>query len=359
MATVEILRPAHYEPSVDLPAPYPPCFQFPYSLTRTDQDSSIDDVVSEIKNLTASSEIRSLLNQHGAVYFQNLNLKSADEFSQFAHAFGFVPHEDIGNPVRRTILAPNVATANEGPNTMPVFPHNEFGLSPHFPSYVFFYCAEAPETGGETPLNPSTPLLHHLTTHHPEFISRLRQLGLKYQLFHPSGPRSQTSSPGTTVLQAYGQHVLDSDPVDVARAKIETEIRRLPTAKWEWVNISPENELGDLRVWQLLPGIRTHPHTGEEVFFNNCVSRFLNAAREGTLEAPYKNEAGEFLPPCFVSFSLLRVPFLKTHDIRWLDASGWVRSVLTEKMNSTVTGVRYRASILTRRWGLFTRAGRW
>lgn len=159
MATVDILRPAHYEPSADLPAPYPPSSQFPYSLSRTDQTSSIDDVVSEIKKLTASGEIRSLLNKHGAVYFQNLHLKSADEFSQFAHAFGFAPHEDIGNPVRRTVLAPNVATANEGPKTMPIFPHNEFGLSPHFPSYVFFYCAEAPETGLFLPnLSPPTPL---------------------------------------------------------------------------------------------------------------------------------------------------------------------------------------------------------
>lgn len=297
MATVDILRPAHYEPSADLPAPYPPSSQFPYSLSRTDQTSSIDDVVSEIKKLTASGEIRSLLNKHGAVYFQNLHLKSADEFSQFAHAFGFAPHEDIGNPVRRTVLAPNVATANEGPKTMPIFPHNEFGLSPHFPSYVFFYCAEAPETGGETPLNPSSPLLAHLATHRPEFISSLRRLGLKYQLFHPS--HQPTNSPGTTPLQAFGRTVLDTDPIDIIRSKVEAEIRRLPTAKWEWENISPDNQLGDLRVWQVLPGIRTHPHTGEEMFFNNCVSRFLNAIREGTLEHPYRNGRGEYIPPCF------------------------------------------------------------
>lgn len=45
------------------------------------------------------------------------------------------------------MLAPNIATANEGPHTMPVFRHNEFGLSPHFPDYVFFYCVSVPETG--------------------------------------------------------------------------------------------------------------------------------------------------------------------------------------------------------------------
>ena len=83
----------------------------------------------------------------------------------------------------------------------------------------------------------------------------MQQGGVKYHLFHPNGPRDQTSSAGTTVLRAYGEHVLDTDDVETARAKIETEIRRLPTATWEWVHRDGNNELGDLRVWQVLPGM--------------------------------------------------------------------------------------------------------
>lgn len=146
MATPAVLRPAPYGPTVDLPAPYPAGTGLPFSL-RPQASSSLADVVTDIQRLTKSGDIEQLLNQHGAIYFQDLNLQNPDEFSQFAHAFGFIPHEDIGNPVRRTILAPNVATANEGPNTMPVYPHNEFGLSPHYPAYVFFYCVSPPETG--------------------------------------------------------------------------------------------------------------------------------------------------------------------------------------------------------------------
>ncbi|KAK4125177.1 Clavaminate synthase-like protein [Parathielavia appendiculata] len=279
MVSVEVLRPAQYGPSIDLPAPYPKNTTFPLSLKVSRVEFSIDDIVTEIHNLTASGRIRSLLDQHGAIYFQDLALENPLEFSKFAHAFGYVPHEDIGNPVRRTVLAPNVATANEGPNTMPVYPHNEFGLSPHYPAYVFFYCVSPPETGGETPINNS--------------------VGVKYQLFHPNGPRDQTSSAGTTVLQAYGQHVLDSDDTKTARAKIETEIRRLPTATWEWLNQSEANPLGDLRVWQVLPAIRNHPRTGQPAFFNNVVSRFLNALRNGTLLPPHVSSEGEYLPPCF------------------------------------------------------------
>jgi hypothetical protein len=147
MATPAVLRPAQYGPSVGLPLPYPKGTTFPLALKTSRDVSSLDDIIAEVQNLTASGQVRNFLDQYGAIYFQDLGLESPEEFSKFAHAFGFIPHEDIGNPVRRTVLAPNVATANEGPNTMPVYPHNEFGLSPHYPAYVLFCCVSPPETG--------------------------------------------------------------------------------------------------------------------------------------------------------------------------------------------------------------------
>lgn len=136
-----------YASSVNLPAPYPENTAFPLALAPTSPHSSIKDIVAEIKSLSSTGTIRSLLSQHGSIYFSGLGLSTAEEFSQFASAFGWNPHEDIGNPVRRTEHAFNVATANEGPNTDPVYPHNEFGLSPHYPAYVLFYCFSQPETG--------------------------------------------------------------------------------------------------------------------------------------------------------------------------------------------------------------------
>jgi hypothetical protein len=56
------------------------------------------------------------------------------------------------------------------------------------------------------------------------------------------------------VRQSYGKHILDSDDTETARIKVEKEIKRLPTATWEWLNQSEDNPLGDLRVWQVLPG---------------------------------------------------------------------------------------------------------
>ncbi|KAK1755437.1 Clavaminate synthase-like protein [Echria macrotheca] len=301
----EILRPAPYAASVTLPASpsYPDNTTFPLCLSPHPSSSSLDEIIAEIRTLSASGKIAALLNRHGgAIYFSGLNLRDADEFSRFAHAFvgnGWKAHEEIGNPVRRTVVAPNVATANEGPNTMAVYPHNEFGLSPHFPGVVMFYCVAAAESGGETPINNSIILYEHLREQHPEFIEEVEKRGIKYQLFHPNGPRDQTASAGTTVLQAYGQHVLDSDDVETARDKIEKEIRRLPTATWRWENVSEGNLLGDLRVFQVLPAVRKHPRTGQTAFFNNAVSRFLNALDNDTLLPPHIDKAGRYNPPVF------------------------------------------------------------
>lgn len=140
-------RPTPYGPSVKLPDPYPEDTAFPLSLASPEPNADISELVAEVEELSSSGNLEKLLNTHGAIYFQGLGLKNADEFSRFAHAFGWSPHEDIGNPVRRVVHAKNVASANEGPNTQPVYPHNEFGLSPHYPAYVFFYCVSPPDTG--------------------------------------------------------------------------------------------------------------------------------------------------------------------------------------------------------------------
>ncbi|KAL1967160.1 hypothetical protein VTN77DRAFT_3451 [Rasamsonia byssochlamydoides] len=289
-----------YSPSITLQDPYPSNTVFPLALSPSKAGVPLPNLLDSIKRLSTAGKIRELLNTHGgAIFFKDLGLKSAEEFSQFAQAFGWTPHEDIGNPVRRTVVAFNVATANEGPNTMPVYPHNEFGLSPHYPAYVFFYCASAPETGGETPINNSIVLYERLRERVPEFVDELAEKGVKYQLFYPNKPRSDTSSAGTSVLQSYGLKVLDTDSVEEARKKIELEIQRLPTATWTWENQSDANPLGDLRVWQRLPALRIHNQTGRTTFFNNMISRFLSAQAAGSLDPPHINKDGRYQPPAF------------------------------------------------------------
>lgn len=184
-----------------------------------------------------------------------------------------------------------------------------------------------------------------------------------YQLFYPNTPRDDISSAGTSVLQSYGIHVRDNDTVEQARNKIESEIRRLPTATWTWENQSEANELGDLRVWQRLPGMymymynsgryfllafcltlygitlsatRIHKQTGAVAFFNNVISRYLNAKDAGTLDAPHINKDGRYQPPAFVG---IRLALRRSHFL----------AVLTICLRSMAINLRFHMNIWRRR----------
>jgi len=100
-----------------------------------------------VKATSPDSIVRDVLTQHGPIYFQDMNIKTPQEFSQLTSPFGWTAYEDIGNTVRRTVYAYNVPTANDGPNTQSVYPHIEFSLSPHYPAYMFFCCMSEPESG--------------------------------------------------------------------------------------------------------------------------------------------------------------------------------------------------------------------
>jgi hypothetical protein len=66
-----------YDPPVTLPSPYHENTNFPLALSLTSPHPSISDLVVAVKNLTTTGTIRSLLTQHGAIYFSNLGLSTA------------------------------------------------------------------------------------------------------------------------------------------------------------------------------------------------------------------------------------------------------------------------------------------
>lgn len=93
--------------------------------------SSLDAVVNTIEQLAQKGELDSALARHGTLLFRGLPIENADDFSRFAHAFGYEPHEIIGIVVDRPLLAKNVAPANESSLTTTIGSHNESPQVPH------------------------------------------------------------------------------------------------------------------------------------------------------------------------------------------------------------------------------------
>lgn len=225
---------------------FPEDHTFPLALqVKPTWKPSISDAISTLSNLSKSGELFSLIQQHGgAALIRGLPITTPDDYSRIAHAFNFAPHEEVGRPPIRTILAPNVKTANEGPPELPIWPHNEYGWSTHNPAWLTFSCLSVAETGGATPVISSVGLAHKLKREAPEFYRELEEKGVRY--LYRYGREQVQSTTGASVFAAYGQHVEEGDDEATIRRKIEEEVRR-HSDLFEW------HEDGSLSVTHVVP----------------------------------------------------------------------------------------------------------
>ncbi|BGP40970.1 hypothetical protein JCM10449v2_004935 [Rhodotorula kratochvilovae] len=203
----------------------------------------------------------------------------------------WTPHTDVGNPVNRVVHAPNVANANEGPPSLYIAAHSEFGISNIFPSRICFWARAAPEKGGQTPVNSGAWLLQRLKEEAPEFVEELLAKGVRYTIYHPPSKLPQDAN-GNGVLAAWGSTVLPDDDEPTVKAKVEAEIQRIsPETTWRW-----ESD-GGLFTFQRTPAIRHHPILDVPVIFSNLASYYGGAINRGTLDPPYLDSTGFYKPP--------------------------------------------------------------
>ncbi|KAF2163522.1 hypothetical protein M409DRAFT_57414 [Zasmidium cellare ATCC 36951] len=234
-------------------------------------DIDLDQAVQTIKDLQGRDKfLTKSLAQHGTILFRGLPIHDANDFSKFAHAFGYQPHEIIGIVVDRPLLAPNVAPANEAPKDVLIYNHNESPQVPHAPEYIFFYCHKAPAKGGETPISSSLELFHRAKQAIPEFVDELAEKGILSKVTYKFDKMYEG---GSTLKQAFGKHIQDDDDEQTRRAKIEAQIARYGRGKytsWEWTD-------DGIVLTHQLPAVRTQPETNLPTLFTGLAAYYKNA----------------------------------------------------------------------------------
>ena len=251
----------------------------PLALRPIEQDReniSLDDVVETIKSLQApDGTLTKKLALHGTLLFRGLPINGAQDFSRFAHAFGYKPHEIIGIVVDRPTLAPNIAPANEAPKEVLVYNHNESPQVPHAPEYIMFYSHKAPRMGGESPISSSLELFHRAKQEIPEFIQELAEKGILSIVTYKI---DQQYKGGATLKQSFGKSFEPEDDEATRRSKVEAQIRRYGRGKhttWQWTDD------GGLVLEHRLPAIRTQPQTGLPTLFTGLAAYYKNAKVNG------------------------------------------------------------------------------
>ncbi|MFG2078070.1 TauD/TfdA family dioxygenase [Nonomuraea maritima] len=211
-----------------------------------------------------------LLMRYGAVLFRGLGIASPADFHRFVGTFGepFTDYRHGNSP--RTAVQTGVWTSTEYPAEYEISLHNELSYAHRWPSRLFFYCDQAPGTGGATPVSDSRAVLAGLA---PEVRERFAGRGVAYL---------QNLHGGFGFGKSWQDTYETTDRAEVEQALAGTG------AEFRWTDDE------ELRVRQARPAVRRHPVTGEEVWFNQAeqwhVSNLPDDEAEALLEMAETDE---------------------------------------------------------------------
>jgi alpha-ketoglutarate-dependent taurine dioxygenase len=218
----------------------------------------------------AASLIEDYLRWHGALLFRGFNLHTAEDFEQVAREIcgGLLEYKERSSP--RTQLGGNIYTSTDYPPEHPIFLHNENSYQQTWPMKILFFCEQAAEQGGETPIADCRKILHRID---PNVRERFKQKGWMYVRNFGDG----FGLPWSTVFQT------------TDRQEVEEHCRRVGI-DFEW---KPNN---GLRTRAIRPAIARHPRTGEQTWFNHATFFHVTTLESGIRKALRAEFAEDDLP---------------------------------------------------------------
>ncbi len=178
---------------------------------------------------------------HGAILFRGFSLKGAEDFEQVAQAlcptlfgeYGDLPREKAGR---------HLYGSTPYPADRAILFHNESSHLHRWPLKQSFFCVQAAQQGGETPIVDCRKMCERLR---PALREKFQELALMYV---------RNFTPGFDVSWQDFFHTED-------KAVVEQTCRQ-HGVEWDWTSD------GGLRTRQICPAIIKHPRTGDWVFFN-------------------------------------------------------------------------------------------
>lgn len=275
---------------------------FPHLIENTNIFTDPGAVAAWVK--ANHSELKSALAADGAILFRGFPIECAEDFDQFAEAFGygeFTYEESLSNAVRINRTR-RVFTANEAPPDVEIFLHHEMAQTPIYPQKIFFCCLSAAEEGGATPICRSDELFEAFEDECPQWASKFKALGVKYST-HMPGDDDVNSGQGRS-----WKSTLSVNSKEDAQARLE--------------------ELGYSWVWQAdgsvitttpaLPAVRELPD-GRQSFFNQVIAAYRGWKRsDSSDEALLTFGNGEKIPNEAID-ALVDLSRRFIYPVRWQD----------------------------------------
>lgn len=202
------------------------------------------------------------LKTHGAILFRGFAIESPHDFERVALALDQQLGTEYLGTSPRAGLTKHVFSASELPGYYPIPQHCEMTFIREAPRRLFFACLRAPKPGsGETPLADFRQVYADLD---PAVRARFIERGIRI-VRNYDGPRTPRRF-DLWKLKRWDEMFGTTD-----RALVETKCRAEGfTPSWL--------EEDRLRLISTQPATRTHPETGDEVWFNHVQVFHLDSA---------------------------------------------------------------------------------
>ncbi|KAI7741352.1 hypothetical protein M8C21_029257 [Ambrosia artemisiifolia] len=235
---------------------------FPVVLSPTTKTNIIQCIRSE------KLWLESLLQKRGVILFRGFPVTSPSDFNDVVEAFDFPELLYVGGRAPRTKVVGRVYTANDSPLDKIIPFHHEMASMPDFPSKLFFFCAEEPKSGGETPILLSHIVYEKMKAKHPDFVAQLEEHGL-------TNTKIMSDEDRPSIPSGRGwKSTFMTDDKNVA----EERAAKLGT-KLEWIGNAAKVITGPL------PAIRLDKGSQRKTWFNNLV---------GSNTAPIRDDIDDY-----------------------------------------------------------------
>lgn len=217
-------------------------------------------------------KVHTIVNQHlnksGAILFRGFNLRTETDFEQVCNSFGFpLLNYEFGSTPRQK-LSGKVYTTTEYPAHQSIPLHNEQAYTTNWPLKIWFFCIQASETQGATPIADSRKVFAQID---PAIRQRFTEKKLRYVRNYGAG------------LDVSWQDTFNTSD----KAAVEAFCKQQDIL-CEW------KDDGELRTAQICQGVAQHPHTHDWVWFNQAhlfhVSNLPAASREVLLSIVDKED---------------------------------------------------------------------
>ena len=251
------------------------------------------------------------LEEHGAIIFKDLPVKTAEDFDQFVSTFNydtFTYEESLSNAVRIN-KTNKVFTANEAPREVEIFLHHEMAQTPTYPKNIFFFCKSASETGGETPLCRSDLLYEALLRADKTLVESFEKFGVIYNSIMSSGDEL-ISGQGRSWQKTLGVS---------SKNDAEEKLSKLGYS-WNWI------EDDNLSVTTKTLQATKELGNGQKSFFNQVIAASLGWKKNSENQiAPVRFGNGEEIKESYIELiselaqSLTLLRSWQDHDILLID----------------------------------------